>query len=61
MAYHGMILGAARLLQEQNRQWEEFRKGRSSTMPAFINVDALFTFRAGLNPPRDVRKYPRDR
>src|SRR5205823_1374406 len=55
MAYHGGDSRArARLLQDQNRQWEEFRKGRSSTMPAFIILDALAYVQGWANIRRET-------
>ena len=55
MAYHGGDSRAReRLLQDQNRQWEEFRKGRSATMPAFINLDALAYVQGWANIRRET-------
>ena len=55
VAYHeGDSRARERLLQDQNRQWEEFRKGRSSTMPAFINLDALAYVQGWANIRRET-------
>jgi signal transduction histidine kinase len=55
VAYHeGDSRARERLLQDQNRQWEEFRKGRSSTMPEFINLDALAYVQGWANIRRET-------